>query len=109
MLTNFKKVFKDTLLNGGMTVEPKGRYMVGLKGYEKVIPLDTFKEDDLINYSKKEMAKDKDVSMGTWIHEKNVYLDSSIGFKDLKEAIHFAKINNQIAIFDLEELNEIII
>lgn len=107
MLKDFKRIFKDTLINNGTTVEPKGRYMVGLKGYEKIIPLKSFSENDLVNYTLNDMAKNKNVSLGTWINDKKVYLDSSVGFNSLKEAISFAKENKQLAIFDIEELNEI--
>jgi hypothetical protein len=44
---------------------------------------------------------------GGWYHNGRFYFDSCRVFTDRQEAIKFGKENNQIAIFDLDNLQEI--
>jgi hypothetical protein len=45
--------------------------------------------------------------LGGWYHEGKFYFDSCRVFTDRTEAIEFGKANDQIAIFDLDNLQEI--
>lgn len=44
---------------------------------------------------------------GGWYHQGRFYFDSCRVFQDRQEAIRFGKENKQIAIFDLDNLQEI--
>jgi len=48
-----------------------------------------------------------DKVFGGWYHEGSFYFDSCKVFTDLTEAIEFGKANEQIAIFDIDNLREI--
>lgn len=54
-------------------------------------------------------ALSNDKKVGGWFNEENgrFYYDSVRTFKSLEEAIKFGKENEQIAIFDLDNLKEI--
>ena len=104
---NYKEVYEQTLENGGHTVDIGGRYMVAIAGYEVIIPVEEFNGSVVELYSKYSMPRIINATLGTWVHNNNVYLDSSIAFSSLEEALKVAKENNQIAIFDTVALEEI--
>lgn len=52
-------------------------------------------------------ARYNDNVFGGWFHEGKFYFDSCRVFKDRTAAIEFGKENGQIAIFDLDNLEEI--
>lgn len=54
-------------------------------------------------------ALEHDKVIGGWFNEENekFYFDSCKIFTDLNEAIEFGRLNEQIAIFDLDNLREI--
>ncbi len=56
-----------------------------------------------------EHAQEHSQVIGGWLNTENnlYYFDSVKIFKDLNEAMNFAKLNQQIAIFDLTNLIEI--
>lgn len=80
-------------------------YMVSLKGYETVVDLtqaDTVDLTELVN-----TVTGLGAYLGAWIHGDNLYLDASINLDNKREAIKLAKKNDQLAIFDLNNLREI--
>jgi hypothetical protein len=56
-----------------------------------------------------EHAKQHDKKIGGWLDSQsgNFYYDSVRTFENLDEALEFGRKNNQIAIFDLDNLREI--
>jgi hypothetical protein len=52
-------------------------------------------------------ARNNDNVFGGWYHNGNFYFDSCKVFNDRESAIEFGKLNGQIAIFDLDNLQEI--
>lgn len=52
-------------------------------------------------------ARYHDQIFGGWYHEGRFYFDSCKVFQDREEAVRFGKENEQIAIFDLDNLQEI--
>ena len=52
-------------------------------------------------------AKQNDLTIGGWQTSKGLQFDSCKVFKDRKQAIKFGIENEQIAIFDLDNLEEI--
>jgi hypothetical protein len=52
-------------------------------------------------------ARMHDQVFGGWYHNGKFYFDSCKVFTNREEAIRFGKENNQIAIFDLDNLQEI--
>ncbi len=52
-------------------------------------------------------ARTNDQIFGGWYHDGKFYFDSCRVFTDKEEAIRFGKENDQIAIFDLDNLEEI--
>ncbi|MAO65064.1 MAG: hypothetical protein CL666_08690 [Balneola sp.] len=70
---------------------------------------DSFGEEGLENVA--EFAIENDLSIGGWFSEDNqkFYWDAVKVINNKKEAIGFGKLNQQFAIFDLEEQELIII
>lgn len=108
-MINFKEVEDKTLQNGEHTVEETGRYIVGLEGYEVIVPIEEFNEDVLYNYFMDTLPDKHNVTMGTWVHEGNVYIDTSVGYDNLEDALIAGELNKQIAIYDTKEELEVIV
>ena len=99
-------IIKRTLANGGFTSESvKGRYIVATPSNEKTVALNHFTKSLVSAYAR--LAKQQGLAIGTWVNEGKVYLDTVKGFEDLGEAINFASISNQLAIYDREKGKEI--
>ena len=101
------EVYRQTMVNGGYTIKPSGRYLVGLKRYGKTVSVRDFNTDDLADYLANTLPDMKDVTMGTWKHKDLVHLDTSIAFKTLESALKRAKRERQLAIYDIQEGKEI--
>ena len=106
MKPNF--ILKQTLKNGGFTPDNvKGRYIVATPSNETVKPIKHFTASLLRAYLR--LANEQQLTIGTWVHNGKVYLDSIKGFEDLEEALGFAKASNQLAIYDRLEGKEILL
>ena len=107
------KVFNGTTGNGGITTdldgnEPDYGYMVAVKGCERVVSLDLFNKDNILSYINLFRHKIGAGSyLGTWLNEGKVYLDVSVNFATLNEAIRFGRENKQLAIYSLNSGKEI--
>jgi hypothetical protein len=92
---------------------PKTGYMVGIDGYEERHEcsniLNHVVRDYVVRYS--EILSDGETFLGGWLDRPafEVCLDISMHIPDLQDAIHFAKNNNQVAIYDCRNKTEICI
>lgn len=99
-------IIKQTLANGGFTSESvEGRYIVATPSNEKTVSLKHFTKSLVSAYAR--LANQQGLAIGTWVNKGKVYLDTVKGFEDLGEALDFASISNQLAIYDREESKEI--
>lgn len=100
------KIINETMVNGGYTYNPGGgRFIIGLPRGGIIT------KDDVILELKTIIAKmiDSKVSFGTWHHEGYIYVDYIISEDDRDIAIQKAKEYNQIAIYDIQNNEEITI
>ena len=106
MKPNF--ILKQTLKNGGFTSNSvKGRYIVATPNNETIKPIKHFTKSLVRAYMS--LASEQSLTIGTWVHKGKVYLDSVKGFDDLEEALGFARLSNQIAIYDRLDSKEILL
>ena len=99
-------IIKKTLANGGFTPESvQGRYIVATPSNENIVKLKHFTKSLVSAYTR--LAHQQGLEIGTWVNQGKVYLDTVKGFQDLEEAIVFAKMSNQLALFDRENGQEI--
>lgn len=107
-----KTIKKLVVKNGGLTLSPtlekvnynKG-FMVSLSGSELKLSIKDLSITHLKQYQK--LAKDKKAFIGFWLDNNTLYLDLSIRFLDESKALYFGKLNNQLAIYDLENQKSI--
>jgi len=112
----YEGVYKKLIEQGGFTYQPiydiwpETGFMVSpYSEREKVIPMSAFSRRDLrkyVNQNADLLGKD-DHYLGGWVYEGNAYLDISIRSDTKEQANRIAKENNQIAFFDLSEMEEI--
>ena len=101
-------ILKQTLKKGGFTPDNvKGRYIVATPNNETVKPIKHFTKSLIRAYMR--LASEQSLTIVTWVHKGKVYLDSVKGFEDLEEALGFARLSNQIAIYDQLESKEILL
>ena len=99
-------IVKKTLKNGGFTPDNvKGRYIVATPSNELVKPVKHFTKSLVSAYTR--LANKQGLAIGTWVNQGSVYLDTIKGFEDLGEALEFARLANQLAIYDREAGQEI--
>ena len=99
-------IIKQTLENGGFTPESvEGRYIVATPSNEKTVALKHFTKSLVSAYAR--LSNQQGLAIGTWVNKGKVYLDTIKGFEDLKEALDFARVSNQLAIYDREAGQEI--
>jgi hypothetical protein len=100
-------IIKDALTNDGIsyslydnTFNPNDGYMASLQNCESIS--DTLDIDTLVDHITQyaEKLKNKNMYLGIWLYEGKWYLDVSLKFDKLNDAIVFGKANKQIAIFD---------
>ena len=107
------KVYNRTTGNGGVTTdlngnEPTYGYMASIRGCERVVSLDLFNKQNILSYINLFRHKiGVGNYLGTWLNEGKVYLDVSVNFATLNEAVRFGKENRQKAIFSLNSNKEI--
>ena len=101
-------IIKQTLKNGGFTPDNvKGRYIVATPNNETIKPLKHFTKSLVRAYLR--LVNEQSLAIGIWVHKGKVYLDSVKGFEDLEEALGFARLSNQIAIYDRLGSKEILL
>lgn len=109
---NYKDIVRQTYENKGSTTPLNNnelkRYAVALPDHELIVSRFVF-SPELVEFYHSRLPKVKNASLGTWLNMDNekIYLDLSLTFDDLEEAVREAYNNNQIAIYDLKENQEI--
>lgn len=125
----YYKTFKKTIMenkqllelinsNGGFTIDlkigiqPQSGFCVALKDFEQITinnnnNLDKILSNYIVNHKPK--LFNENYYLGCWVNDNKVYLDIVTIVKDLKLAVKLAKINKQIAIYDLDNQKEIFI
>ena len=110
---NYGNIIKATLENGGSTTPlnsnvDSGRYAVAISNFEMIVT------KDLLSYQLVEayhglLPESANGNLGTWINPENdkVYLDFSLTYNDLENAVRVAYNNEQLAIYDLKKNQEI--
>ena len=101
------KVYLYTICFGGYSHDKKFRYAVSEAYREKSYPLNSLCKAEmqgviksyLINYG----------TIGTWIDKRDnrIYFDVSHTYDDLEEALTVARVEKQLAIYDLKDNKEI--
>lgn len=107
-MENIKTIIEEIKENSGGTynkelksINVKSGYMVSLQGYEVKSRTDEETEQAIIKNM--EIIKGLDNAyLGTWIDEGIVYIDISVLVENKEDALELGKINNQIAIYDIQ-------
>lgn len=101
--------------NGGFTIDlktgiiPDTGFCVALAGFELIVQIDSDMDKILTNYianNKSKLLNDT-YYFGAWKNDNKIYLDIIIIVKNLEIALRLAKINKQIAIYNLDNQKEI--
>ena len=101
-------ILKQTLKKGGFTPDNvKGRYIVATPNNETIKPIKHFTKSLVRAYMR--LASEQSLTIGTWVNKGKVYIDTIKGFEDLEEALGFARLSNQLAIYDRLESKEILL
>ena len=111
------KLVSEILLNGGITFDVKTNtkiikhygYMVAIEGCESKVAIEDFTKVQLDDYIEVylNILNQTEYYLGAWVHEGFVYLDVSKYSEKLRNAEWLGVFENQIAIFDLENFEEI--
>ncbi len=116
----FNEILKSTVLNGGASFNvPSETSLVGSSCYavasypdrELILDYDKLSIVTVQSYidNNMDLLKSESNFVGTWVNDGKVYFDISKSFIDLDLAKREAMEKNQLAIFDLKELQEIAI
>jgi len=104
-MLKIKKIMEETFKNGGCTPIIQGRYVVGLE-----------EDGEVFNMEHKSSIQkciarfiNNGITVGTWLHDKKIYIDKNIQLNDLEEAIQIGRENHQLAIYDCKENKEILL
>ena len=107
-MENIKKIIEEIKENNGgtynkeyKTIDAKQGYMVSLQGYEKKCK--TEQEIEKAINENMEIIKELDNAfLGAWIDEGITYIDISVLVENKEDAMEMGKINNQLAIYDIQ-------
>lgn len=107
-MENIKTIIEEIKENGGgtynkeyKTIDAKQGYMVSLQGYEKKCRTD--EETEKAITENMEIIQGLDGAyLGAWIDEGIIYIDISILVENKEDALELGKVNNQLAIYDLQ-------
>lgn len=110
---NLLNFVSDTLKNGGASFNlltgeynPTNGYMVATNGNEVIIPIDQFHQTSVAKYIAEKAVMllsgiaTNNYFLGSWIDDKNVYLDISEKIDDRQQAETIGIERDQIAIWD---------
>lgn len=107
-MENIKKIIEEIKENNGGTynkelksINATSGYMVSLLGYEKKCR--TIEETEKAITENMEIIKGLDSAyLGAWIDEGITYIDISVLVENKEDAMELGKINNQLAIYNIE-------
>lgn len=107
-MKNIKNIIEEIKENNGgtynkeyKTIDAKKGFMVSLQGYEKKCKTD--EETEKAIKENMEIIKGLDSAyLGAWIDEGITYIDISVLVENKEDAMELGKINNQLAIYDIE-------
>lgn len=107
-MENIKNIIENIKENGGgtynkeyKTINAKQGYMVSLQGFEKKCKTDEETEKAIMENM--EIVKGLDNAyLGAWIDEGITYIDISVLVENKEDALEMGKINNQLAIYDIQ-------
>ena len=107
-MENIKTIIREIKENNGGTynkdlksINAKSGYMVSLQGYEKKCK--TEQETERAIMENMEIIRGLDGAyLGAWIDEGITYIDISILVENKEDAMQLGKINNQLAIYDIQ-------
>lgn len=107
-MENIKKIIEEIKENNGgtynkeyKTINAKKGFMVSLQGYEKKCK--TEQEIEKAITENMEIVKGLDNAyLGAWIDEDIIYIDISVLVENKDDALELGKVNNQLAIYDIE-------
>ena len=111
-------VVQDTLKDGGLTIKPftgekpSGGYMVALQGYELQVPVSEFFTGvvaDYIGEHAQKLMSNPALCLRTWVNEGTVYLDLSENIASRDKALELGRERHQLAIFNLETFEEVVV
>ncbi len=114
-LVNAARIVEQTIENGGGTFQPFNQDAI-TTGYvlsvnpelEQIVPLDVFDADVVQDYIFGVYNHfGVDHTIGTWVHDDNVYLDVVVHIKDKEGALELAREYNQLAVFDVAAQQEV--
>lgn len=93
--------------NGGFTyaLDHTTGWMVGLTGYEYVLPLDDLTDQHILDYFTcvlMVLYAHEENYFGAWIDDDEVYFDVSRWVETEEEAHCLGKFHNQLSIYNLE-------
>lgn len=109
------EAYRATVKNGGVTIDlggnqpSKGYAYSPFKDSEVVVPKEQFNEGVVAQYVDKFHSRltEKGNHLGIWEDDGNIYLDVSQVGEPTPATIQAAEANGQLAVFDLENFNEI--
>lgn len=107
-MENIKTIIREIKENNGGTynkelksINAKKGFMVSLQGYEKKCK--TEQETEKAIKENMEIIKGLDSAyLGAWIDEGVTYIDISVLVENKGDAMEMGKINNQLAIYDIQ-------
>lgn len=107
-MENIKNIIKEIKENNGGTynkdlksINAKSGYMVSLQGYEKKCKSEQ-EIEKAINENMEIVRGLDNAYLGAWIDEGIIYIDISVLVENKEDAMELGKINNQLAIYDIE-------
>ena len=107
-MENIKTIIEEIKENGGGTynkelksISAKNGYMVSLQGFERKCK--TEQEIEKAITENMEIIRGLDGAyLGAWIDEGIVYIDISVLVDNKEDAMQLGKLNNQLAIYDIQ-------
>lgn len=110
-----KELYKKMINNKGLTINRhmeelsyKNGYMVSIYGYEKQLKNFSFEEVKKVVSEYQKIVKGA-LYIGFWIDNNTIYVDISKYVFHKSQALKLGKQNKQIAIYDLEKKESIVI
>ena len=107
-MENIKKIIEEIKENNGgtynkeyKTINAKQGYMVSLQGYERKCRTEEETEKAIMENMETVRGLDN-AYLGAWIDEGITYIDISVLVENKEDALELGKINNQLAIYDIE-------
>jgi predicted metalloprotease len=112
---NIENAILNTLKNGGMTQNLKGKnanggYAVAIKGYERVTTKENFRKELISFLLDNFLALTfNNRFVGTWFNNEDgkIYIDISEVYKSKEDAERVGRERRELAIFDLNTYQEI--